>query len=250
MINTKTPKITALINCYKRWKSLPLQIKAIEEQTLQPCEICLWVNASEEFKNFDKKIFNSYKTVLSNYNYGVWSRFAHALNAQGDYVCVFDDDTIPGSMWFENCMNEMQKREGLYGTRGLIFKDQNYFGYIADVGWHSANSTTTQVDIVGHSWFFPKHYLSAFWREPCNFHSNFCGEDIHFSYTIQKYLNAGTYVPPHPKENLKMWGSIPQYGMHFGVDSNALSHQDQVNTDFKVSLNNYYNKGFKLINLQ
>lgn len=241
------PKITALVNCYKRWDSLALQIQAIENQTIAPHEICLWVNASDQFKKFDKNIFNKYKTIISNHNYGVWPRFAHALNATGDYVCVFDDDTIPGSMWFENCMNEMNKQEGLYGTRGIIFKDQNYFGYLADVGWHSANPNTIKVDIVGHAWFFPKHYLSAFWRETNDSISRFCGEDIHFSYAIQKYLQANTFVPPHPRENLKMWGSIPQYGLHWGCDQNAISEQQGINDQFKTALTYYCNKGFKLI---
>lgn len=241
------PKISAIINCFRRWDSLPLQIEALENQTIPPHEICIWVNASDNFDKFDKKIINKYKTVISNYNYGVWSRFAHVLNMTGDYVCVFDDDTIPGARWFENCMNEMLKHEGLYGTRGLIFKDHNYADYLADVGWHSANPTTTIVDIVGHAWFFPKHYISAFWRETTPPTSNFCGEDIHFSYAIQKYLGAKTLVPPHPVNDLSMWGSIPSYGIKWGCDTNAISEQTGVNDQFKIALNNYHSKGFKLL---
>lgn len=243
------PKISVILNCYKRWDSLRLQINAIENQTIKPHEICLWVNASDEFNKFDKKIFNKYKTVISNHNYGVWSRFAHVLNTTGDYVCVFDDDTIPGKKWFENCMKEMKKQEGLYGTRGLIFRDQHYANYIADVGWHSGNENTTKVDIVGHAWFFPKHYISAFWNETKEPTSKFCGEDIHFSYTIQKYLNANTYVPPHPVSDLDMWGSIPKYGIQWGCDKNAISERTDIADKFKIALNEYYDRGFKLINL-
>lgn len=239
-------KISVIINCFKRFESLSLQLDAIENQTIKSHEILLWVNASENFDKFDKKIFNQYKTVISNYNFGVWSRFAHVLNTTGDYVCVFDDDTIPGRKWFENCTNEMQKEEALYGTRGLIFKDYNY-NIDEDVGWHSANRHTTQVDIVGHSWFFPRKYIGAFWNEAPIPTSLFCGEDTHFSYTIQKYLNARTLVPPHPPEDIEMWGSRPDYAWAFGADNNAISRRPDHLIMFGNALVEYKNKGFRLI---
>lgn len=239
-------KISVIINCFKRYESLKLQIEAIENQTIKPHEIMLWVNASDNFNKFDKSIFNKYRTVISNYNFGVWSRFAHVLNTTGDYVCVFDDDTIPGKKWFENCMNEMQKEEALYGTRGVIFNDYNY-SIAKDVGWHSANPETEQVDIVGHSWFFPRKFITAFWQEATVPNSLLCGEDTHFSYSIQKYLNARTLVPPHPKEDMEMWGSIPSYGWQFGADNNAISRKPDHLDMFGIALTEYKNKGFKLL---
>ena len=51
---------------------------------------------------------------------GVWARFAYALNAKTEYIAMFDDDTIPGPLWFENCLNTMKRHEGLLGTIGLV----------------------------------------------------------------------------------------------------------------------------------
>jgi hypothetical protein len=243
------PKISVILNCYKRFDSLPLQLQAIENQTIKPHEILIWVNASEEYKKTDKKIFNNYKTVISNYNFGVWPRFYHAMNTTGDYVCLFDDDTIPGKKWFENCMTEMNKQEGLYGTRGLVFSNYNY-DYSEDIGWHSGNETTRQVDIVGHAWFFPKKFASAFCRETETPSSSLCGEDIHFSYSIQKYMNGKTFVPPHPVTDLEMWGSIPKYGMHWGCDKNAISTNPDAHPRFQKALASYKDKGFKLLNVK
>ena len=60
-------------------------------------------------------------------NYGVWARFAFALNSTSDYVCVFDDDTIPSEKWFENCINCIEnENNGLYGTIGVTFNDLDY----------------------------------------------------------------------------------------------------------------------------
>ncbi len=239
-------KISVILNCYKRFDSLPIQIEAIKKQTIQPHEIFLWVNASDNFNKFDKKIFNQYVTVISNFNFGVWSRFSHAFNTTGEYICVFDDDTIPGKKWFENCLNEMNKKEALYGTRGVIFNDYNY-NIAEDVGWHSANTHTTQVDIVGHSWFFPRKYIECFWKESIIPESRFCGEDIHFSYSIQKYLDAPTLVPPHPREDIEMWGSKPELGWRFGADNNAISREPDHLDKFAKALNEYKRKGFKLL---
>lgn len=237
--------VSVILNCYKRPSSLPLQLKALESQTLKPKEILIWINGSDEYKKFDKSILNSYRTIVSNYNYGVWARFAHAFNTTGDNVCIFDDDTVPGNKWLENCHLCNEKEEALYGTRGIIFKDR-FYGMLADVGWHSGNSETTQVDIVGHSWFFPRSFLSAFWRESIVPGSLFRGEDIHMSYSIQKHLGKNTYVPPHPISDLQMWGSNPNIGMYYGCDSNAISNDPKLAL-FGESLNSYCEKGFKLL---
>ena len=95
IMSNKSDTISVVLNCYKRLDSLPLQLDAIEKQTIKPLEILIWVNASEEYKKSNKSIFNKYKTTISNYNFGVWSRFYHAMNASGKYICIFDDDTIP-----------------------------------------------------------------------------------------------------------------------------------------------------------
>ena len=54
---------------------------------------------------YDEDTYTELNADLSNYNYGVWARFAYALNARTDYVCVLDDDTIPGNRWLGNCLN-------------------------------------------------------------------------------------------------------------------------------------------------
>jgi hypothetical protein len=50
-----------------------------------------------------------------------------------------------------------------------------------------------------------------------------CGEDMHLSYTAQKYGKIKTFVPPHPKTDLELWGSDPQKGMQYGTEAHAIS---------------------------
>ena len=65
------------------------------------------------------------------------------------------------------------------------------------------------------------------WYEPPVMWDN--GEDIHFSYTAQKYGGIQTYCPPHPPEDKSMHGSI--LGNELGIDmkststNQAVSHQ-------------------------
>lgn len=237
--------VTVILNGYKRGKNLELQYDSVKTQTLRPKEIMLWQNKGEDF---DSEITNKMVHVNSNKNFGVWARFAFALNAETEYICIFDDDTIPGKKWLENCYNTIQKHDGLLGTIGVRFLSDTSYQPIHRIGWANPNENTEQVDIVGHAWFFRREWLSTFWRElPDSNQSKIVGEDIHFSYTLQKYLNKNTYVPPHPKDNLEMWGSNPNLAWKLGQDSPAISMNQN---NLKIMSNtyvNYINKGFKIM---
>jgi hypothetical protein len=234
-------EITVILNGYLRPENLNTQLNSIKNQTIQAKEIMLWQNNCE---GFDEELTSQLTTVKSNTNLGVWARFAFALNAKTEYVCVFDDDTIPGSKWFENCLNTMKTHEGLLGTIGLIYHSPHNYLQHDRVGWDCPNEETTRVDIVGHCWFFKREWLTSFWRELRPEGFDYVGEDMHFSYAIQKYLGLNTYVPPHPINDREMWGST--LGWHFGnvKPTSALPGRMQ-------EMNSYYNilisKGFKII---
>jgi hypothetical protein len=235
--------ITAILNGYKRPQFLKEQIDAIKNQTIPPNEIMLWQNNTE---GFDKELTDSLITASCNKNLGVWARFAFALNAKSDYICIFDDDTIPGDMWFENCLETMKTHEGLLGTVGLIYNTPTNYRPNTRFGWTDINNPETiQVDIVGHAWFFKREWLSAYWRELPPIGLTTVGEDMHFSYMLQKYLGLNTYVPPHPEDNKRMWGSTK--GWEMGTEKNALS----LNEDNIRYMDWYHkqliNKGFKLV---
>ena len=113
-------------------------------------------------------------------------------------------------------------------------------------GWGNPNEETIQVDIVGHAWFFRREHLAIFWSEmPPQDASKIAGEDIHFSYMLQKF-GLGTYVPPHPQDDLSLWGSLPEYGKKIGTDENAISSNQMALSRFDVALQYYTNKGFLL----
>jgi len=242
---SKNKNITVVLNGYKRGHHLEKQLNAIKNQTIKPKEIMLWQNLGE---NFDKKLTNQTIHASSNKNFGVWARFAYSLNADSEYICIFDDDTIPGCKWLENCLNTIEEYDGLLGTIGVRFKSKTSYLPIERVGWANPNEKVEKVDIVGHSWFFKREWLSSFWRElPTLEQSRLVGEDMHFSYTLQKFLNKNTYVPPHPINDMSMWGSLPDTAWSIGQDSAAISmNHNNLNVMSKTFVD-YVNKGFKLM---
>lgn len=237
------PKIAAVLNVFKRVDFLELQLEAIENQTIQPIDIFVWQNDGD---SIDERLLSRFTLAKCSDNLGVWARFAYALNTDADYICVFDDDTIPGCRWFENCVNTLQEHDGLLGTRGLRYMSPKRYHPFEHYGWGNPNEETVQVDIVGHAWFFKREYLAYFWSEmPPKDASKIAGEDIHFSYMLQKF-GIGTYVPPHPRGDRSLWGSLPEYGEKIGTDDNAISSSQSALSRFDMALQYYTNKGFRL----
>lgn len=216
-------EITVILNSYRRPYNLEMQIKAIREQTTKPVQIWLWVNAHEDNKDFDYSALEIDRVFNNDYNWKFYGRFAAALLADTDYVAIFDDDTIPGSQWFENCVETMKVQPGILGSAGVILRDKFYVQHDR-CGWPTQNSETTQVDLVGHAWFFKREWLQYLWREKPTTWDN--GEDIQFSYLAQKYGNIQTFCPPHPLDNKQMHGSI--LGNELGIDSKATSTNSAV----------------------
>ena len=216
--------ISVILTVYARPHNLDLQIEAIQNQTIPPDEIIIVVDKNQKI-DFDIKKYKHFQVVQFHKNIGVWGRFSIALLTRNPFICVFDDDTIPGSKWFENCINTYKKVDGLLGTVGVLFnKGSLDYDYSKRIGWPSANSEIKRADIVGHSWFFKREHIEAYWQNTDN-HAKFkkSGEDIHFSYILKNKLGLNTYVPPHPKNDTSLWGSLPEYANSLGSDKNALS---------------------------
>lgn len=234
-----------VLNLWKRPDNLTRQIEAVKSQTVPPAEVVLWVNGVDLPGGVD---FSQCTVAQSSQNFGVWARFAYALNLRTDFICVVDDDTFPGNRWVENCLKTMKTHEGLLGTRGLRFKSTRSYHPAEDFGWGRPNQFIEKVDIVGHNWFFRREWLSEFWSEmPPKTHDVLVGEDIHFSYALQKRLGIGTYVPPHPEEDTSLWGSVPDFEKLALEDPVSISGRDTAMDEFRKVYLSYIDLGFKII---
>lgn len=219
----KGKEITVILNSYRRPYNLKMQIEAIRNQTVKPKQIWLWVNHHEDNRGYDYSDLAIDKIFQNDHNWKFYGRFAAALLADTEYVAIFDDDTIPGERWFENCLDTMKTKQGILGSAGVILNSKTYMDHRRS-GWAARNEETERVDLVGHSWFFKREWLQYLWKEKPPTWDN--GEDIQFSYAAQKYGNVQTYCPPHPPSDKSLHGSI--LGNELGIDSKATSNNNQV----------------------
>ena len=240
--------ITTILNCYKRPQYLNEQIEAIRNQTIAPSDIFIWYNKPEDGVQRDLTEFGC-KVVTANHNFKFHGRFAFGLLAKTKYVAFFDDDTIPNVKWFENCLNTIENGyDGILGTSG-VYLQHNRYGGNRKYGWNGIRSNQVhEVDLVGHAWFMKREYLTYLWREePISWEN---GEDIQLSYFAQKYGDIRTYVPPHPENDLSLWGSNPEKGMKYGMDSVGSSIGSTANNQARLRdeiVIEQLNRGWKLV---
>lgn len=240
-------KITVILNFYKRPHVLHEQLQAIREQTIKPKEIIIWKNFAEGY-DFPEDIRQDPSIVIMecNRNRGVWARFAAGLLANTEYVCVFDDDTIPGRKWFENCLDTMRRVNGLLGTIGMIFNKNptcyNSFG--PRIGWDGPSFDIREVDMVCHSWFFRRAWLPELFKIVPDYNMMFrAGEDMGLSFAFQQ-IGIKTYVPAHPPGDFDNFGSLPDKARQYGTESVGISMSDP---NFDDMFHHYKDRGFQFL---
>ncbi len=244
--------VSVVLTTYKKPEALKEQLEAIEKQSLKPKEILLYKDGIDEGYQirFDNSILEKFDDVKEcEYNTGVWNRFDYARSSKSHYVCVFDDDTIPGERWLENCHSNMMEQEGVYGTVGIVLEDYKnypYSGYYK-VGWVEPYTKRTQVDFVGHSWFVKRKYLDYMFENTDKYQRfKRAAEDMGLSYKCQQQ-GIMTFVPPHPYSDLTLWGSQPKQGHKYGTTNTAISMSNEGNDNMRKAMSLYVEDGWKFV---
>ena len=256
----KQPDITVVLNVYRRTDYLNHQINKVYEQSIKPKDLFIWVNHHEDNQDFDfsEHEKRGWKIFRNNFNWKYHGRFAAAQLARTEYVAMFDDDTIPGSKWFENCIKTIEQYNCIAGSAGIrlihsgystIYKDENEQLKVKHthdrVGWSNKNEKPIEADLVGHASVFKKEWLKYMWSEEPRTWEN-C-EDIQFSALAKIYGNIRTICPPHPADDIELHGSI---NPTLGSDNKA----SYTNADLKWWLQRdhvvqyYIDRGWKTVN--
>lgn len=243
---SRSAGVTAVLNAYGRPDAFECQLESVRKQTIAPEEVLVWDQSPPQYR-FHDHWFDKTVRAKSSRNLGVWARFAFALNARTEFVCLFDDDTIPGSQWFANCIETIKHFDGLLGTAGVTFRRPDAYRPFLRTGWANPNSETTRVDIVGNAWFFRRDWLGIYWSEiPDITSSTIAGEDIHFSYALQKH-GISTFVPPHRVDQPEKWGSNPQLAQRYGCSGPAIHTQAFGRRAMDLELRKKRKLGFRLL---
>jgi O-antigen biosynthesis protein len=212
--------VTVILTAYRRPGLLREQLEAVRFQTLTPAEVWLWANEPNRDVRavVDGLAFD--RVVTSSRNDYVHARFALALTARTEFVAVFDDDTLPGWRWLENCATTFHRTPGILGTAGVRLWDEGY-AHRSVHGWHDPKPETIEVDLVGHAWFLKTEWVHHLFSVPAVTGTN--GEDIELSARAWRRGDIRTFCPPHPPDDRSLWGSLR--GLAWGDDAVALSRR-------------------------
>jgi hypothetical protein len=239
--------ISVVLNVYKRPYSLEKQIESILNQSIdiKPENIHVWYNKVDGIEQPNPKNENI-KTYRCNWNTTFFGRFTIPLLCRTPYIAMFDDDVIPGKDWFMNCIEHIEKRNGILGGSGIQVRGKSYRPNTV-VGWNGVKSDQPiDVDLVGHAWFFKQETAKYMWLEEPPSWEN--GEDMFFSYVAQKN-GVPTYVPPHKSNNIELWSNVPGRDNNWGLDKNAhsLSHNNHITLRNQI-VSTLIDRGWKTVN--
>lgn len=244
--------VSVVLTAFKKPDALEKQLKAIQKQSLKPKEILLFQDGINEkyMIRFDEELLKQFSDIkISQTNVGVWERFRYAMTAKSKYVCLFDDDTIPGEDWLANCHFNMIFNRGIYGTVGVICREyEKYPKKMIRVGWVNPNKHLTKVDFVGHSWFFEKEWLNymfegtdEYWKK-----YKYAAEDMCLSFKCQQ-KGIPSYVPPHPPKKTSVWGSNAELGLKYGRMESAISMNPDNCIKFNAAIKDLHQAGWQFL---
>lgn len=219
----KKDEITVILSVWKR-NHLEQQLQRMSEQTKKPYQV--WIYQNESHSNISdefKKRWNISLIQSCDINFKFHGRFALPLLCDTEYVAIFDDDTMPGSKWLENCLDTSKRNNCIVLARGLSVKEgfqlQREQCLVA-IGDGRPIEQEMEVDLGGHCWFFKTEWCQYMWRDRPFTWNN--GEDIHLSAACQIYGNIRSFVPKMPAHDRSLWGDLE---MHLGADQHATWRQ-------------------------
>lgn len=235
--------IAVIMTIYKRHRYNE-QLFSILNQKILPKEIFVWQNENhvefipdniivEKFKNLNISINHIHS---KNKNFKFHGRFTLPLLFDNKYIAILDDDTIPGHLWFEKCLNLCNKNNAIITANGRKwdFKKEKQIGFEAPV------QKDMHVDFGGHCWFFKREHIHYMWREKAPTFEN--GEDMHISASAKIHGNVITIMPQQIKPDRSDWGDkSPELGWDEHASWRKPNHGKERDNLFKY----WIEKGWK-----
>lgn len=149
-------------------------------------------------------------------NFKFHARFVLPLLCDTEYAVIFDDDTIPGERWLENCLRACREHGAVIGANGRILRRPGQDISSVFVGDGLPVEQDVLVDFVGHCWFMKSAWARCMWVDRACTWDN--GEDIHLAASAQIYAGIPCFVPRMPADDRSLWGDAKH---HYGNDDLA-----------------------------
>jgi len=211
-------EITAIIQSYRRQDNIPVIIKRLREQTHPPKRIIVWNDNDGLGRDLH---IDGVEIINSNSN--EWHNcgaFLIAYFCNTDYVCILDDDALPGKRFFEFCLKHIGKdaTKQILAGFGIKLRSNRYGGRHQFRSRVSNELKWERVDMAGNIYFCWKSaILPMFSKRPPFWHHIV---DLHFSFMARKE-GYKIYVPyPSNKDEMPFTAGLP-----LGVSVNAMYKQ-------------------------
>ncbi len=231
---------TALITTWKRTAYLEEQLNAIAKQSVPPTAIILLQN--ESHIEIDRALLDRFgaKLIRSDIN-SLYTRWVMGYLADTRYICVFDDDVIPGAKWIENCIRASDENNALVGPSGRIANPGNSPAWInVDPSYNnhlniyvSCAERDVFCDWVCNSYFFRtdwvKYIVSA--QRYMGTHETF--DDIQLATTLLRFGRIRTVVAKQPSDDVAWHGNIKR---GYGSDELAMWRRHEQHFDRRSKL--------------
>ncbi|KAK8601471.1 hypothetical protein V6N13_058822 [Hibiscus sabdariffa] len=225
MLGVTPPKVTVLLNHFKR-KTLCSQLDSLLQQTLPFHQVWVLSFGSPNEQSL-KRIIDSYNDsrisfISSSYDFKYYGRFQMALQTEADLIYILDDDMIPGKKMLQllsHVAGTEKYKNSVLGSIGRIlpfrqkdftfpsyrkFRSKEAGLYLPDPAYDITIDKIVQVDFLSSSWFLSAELVKTLFIEtPFTFMT---GEDLHLSYQLQKYRDAGSFVLPVDPTDKETWG--------------------------------------------
>jgi hypothetical protein len=228
-----------IIGVYNGSENVFKIVNQLSRQTHKPKQVIVWINRHPENKvnilELERRI-PGVQVIDANFNYGVYGRFVASNLLSTEYAMVFDDDTVPGELWAENCKLTFDEKgkDCILGATGVTMRSNEYTNH-EKFGNDTNTTKITECDLVGHCWVYKKELIKYMFEEDPISIMN--GEDIHFSAQAQISAGIKTYVPAQPNSIPELHGSLyPKLGLapgrlstinlggHFNIRNKIVSH--------------------------
>lgn len=238
-------EITVILTVWKR-NNLVEQIRHIINQSKRPYQIWIYQNESHVDIQIPKDIKEEYNIShihSKDTNFKFHGRFALPLLCDTEYIAIFDDDTMPGVKWLENCLDTSKRNNCIVGANGRTMKEgfENSSGqHMLAYGDGKPVEREMEVDFVGHCWFFKSEWCRNLWKDKPYSWDN--GEDIHFAASCQIYEKIKCFIPKMPMNDRGLWGDTKP---HLGSDHHASWRKGSHAKLRSEVVNFWYKKGWK-----
>jgi len=238
-------EITVILTAWRR-THLQKQLEHVLYQTKKPYQIWIYQNESHlniKIPDLVKKEYNISLIQSKDINFKFHGRFVLPLLCDTEYAAIFDDDTMPGPKWLQNCLDTSKRHNCIVGANGRTMKP----GFETAGGQHmlafgdgSPVDEEIEVDFVGHCWFFKTEWCKNMWIDRPYSWDN--GEDIHFAAACQIYEGVKCFVPRMPANDMTLWGDLEPY---LGSDEHATWKKTSHGQLRNEIVQHWYEKGWR-----